>query len=98
MDTATEQVKLPEVKVAKIRLAAASLHFDPGRKESEIHELQVLRGLLQFGCVACPAFLLEIVAISRLLGTCEPTRQMARPWRSPTEFAQVWREFWEGET
>ena len=65
--------------------------FNHGAKEIEIHELQVLHGLLQFGCVACPALRPEMGAIARLLGTCDPTRLMVRPRGGPVEVEQVWQ-------
>lgn len=64
MVTQRETVRLPEVKNAKIRAAAAQPIFDTGCRQMTLYEVQVLHDLVQFGCVACPPLRPELGAIS----------------------------------
>ena len=95
IDTEREVIRLPEVKVAKVRSLTVNPIFDPGRRCFTLHDLQVLHGLLQFCCVACSALRPELGAISRLLGTSDPDRKMAVPRGDAQEVLRAWAEFEE---
>ena len=95
IDTEREVIRLPEVKVPKVRGLTTDPAFDPGKRCFTLHSLQVLHGLLQFCCVACSALRPELGAISRLLGTSDPDRKMAVPKGDEQEVGRAWAEFEE---
>jgi hypothetical protein len=92
MNTESEMIALPEVKIGKIRDLVRSSDLDHGHTCLTEHAVQSLAGTLQHASVPCPALRAELGAIYCLLRHVAPGSRNIQV--TGAHAAAVWAEFW----
>ena len=97
METTSEEVHLPERRVAKGAVLLSEVAFDYGVKDITVREIQRFRGIATGWTVVVKGLKNELKAADRFLGLETDGGAKARPKACSTEEDedQAWRDLWE---